>query len=842
MNRIDKHHIFRGIQERMRCFTLPSRKALDFIDMVQEWMRRCNKLHCDTCVPTPISMRPPNEVPKWVIDTQQDCIVPGTAADRYIALSYVWPENQTGAFHHVLFLENERIADFRKPGFLRSEESLPGIPDVIKYAMRFTLRMDERYLWVDRLCVAQNDGSIRDEVMRMDKIYAGAYLTLIAAAPESFFSKYMESEWPPPAFKIGYSSCQGDPDGVRSLVRFSARQFYGSLSASEWGKRGWTYQEQILCRRALILMETGFFWDCQCSIWLDLQFQEKLLSPVRERSQRFADRWWPDFGFYIDLVCPFNGRKFTYPQDALAGFSGILQTLAPVFSGGFLSGLPLIFLDQALIWKPFSKGTRRFDRSKDSKSIELTSSHPSWSWCGWECFVDPWSLLSGLEYIDNEEYGQRAGTWRTRNLVEWRSSNLEPENQLIIQKEGIINGNIMLDYSTDSQITPGWKRHGPKKNSMSVEKVYYTHNRDKSTRFKSPFPVSDSTTGLNPIQNLLYLSCSTFTATFFPAAVLNPASMPERRGDIRPCSYQKISAFEHTMFQEVPDFENHCSVLALQQLDGTFAGLIRLMDDSEIPTGVTIDLCAISTGSASIEDMMKSFEWQVFEQRKSGYTDGVGEIFYIREDKSLNAKITLDFDIAMAFSSTVVADVKALEAGLSEKQLEAKGECDCEQRQARGVEGENQGSTKDCPFWDHSKWYSWDPKGRCPSCVQFSELCVRDPVMSRQISTEPRWRNHFFAPLQRCTTRSQSRLRDEKCSVCSPSGEYLHGHFRCSWLERLCERRYGPSGPPDIGVCEFYNVLWVEYKNKIAYRRACGWVPKHIWEANASGPKEITLG
>jgi hypothetical protein len=46
----------------------------------------------------------------------------------------------------------------------------------------------------------------------------------------------------------------------------------------------------------------------------------------------------------------------------------------------------------------------------------------------------------------------------------------------------------------------------------------------------------------------------------------------------------------------------------------------------------------------------------------------------------------------------------------------------------------------------------------------------------------------------------------------------------------------------DDFICEFYNVLWIERKDGIAYRGACGWVPKHIWEAHATGPEEIKLG
>jgi hypothetical protein len=40
----------------------------------------------------------------------------------------------------------------------------------------------------------------------------------------------------------------------------------------------------------------------------------------------------------------------------------------------------------------------------------------------------------------------------------------------------------------------------------------------------------------------------------------------------------------------------------------------------------------------------------------------------------------------------------------------------------------------------------------------------------------------------------------------------------------------------------FYNVLWIERKGVIAYRRAAGRVPKVIWEANRTEPAKVILG
>jgi hypothetical protein len=52
---------------------------------------------------------------------------------------------------------------------------------------------------------------------------------------------------------------------------------------------------------------------------------------------------------------------------------------------------------------------------------------------------------------------------------------------------------------------------------------------------------------------------------------------------------------------------------------------------------------------------------------------------------------------------------------------------------------------------------------------------------------------------------------------------------------------YGVEGP-DGREYHFYNVLWVERKEGIAYRRAAGRVPKAIWDVNCTPLTKIVLG
>ncbi len=176
-----------------------------YVKQVRKWMDTCDKLHKDTCVPKVIPQWPPEDVPRWLVDTQQQCIVPGLSVHRYLALSYVWPETRASPHSSVdavprsLLLDNANLTDFQMPGFLGGKHIARQIPMVIRHAEELCRALGERYLWVDRICIVQNDvgdGGTLSQVAKMDKIYAGAYLTIIAAGTEEMYGKGLTLEWP----------------------------------------------------------------------------------------------------------------------------------------------------------------------------------------------------------------------------------------------------------------------------------------------------------------------------------------------------------------------------------------------------------------------------------------------------------------------------------------------------------------------------------------------------------------------------------------------------------------------------------------------------------------------
>ena len=112
-----------------------------------------------------------------LVDATQNCLVRACGPARYLALSYVW-----GNLSNVLETTKENFSQLSKPGALCSETLLSHLPATVRDALYLTKAMGERYLWVDRLCIIQNDDEHKVEQLRwMGSIYANSYFTIIAA-------------------------------------------------------------------------------------------------------------------------------------------------------------------------------------------------------------------------------------------------------------------------------------------------------------------------------------------------------------------------------------------------------------------------------------------------------------------------------------------------------------------------------------------------------------------------------------------------------------------------------------------------------------------------------------
>ena len=139
--------------------------AFDF-DIARQWWQYCREHHGKDCgqprSSRPHSLKVMDCISQMVVDAPPDC--------RYAALSYVWgTAPQKG--------------DAQKAETPGTFNGLHNLPKTIRDSMQVALRMDLRYLWVDRYCIDQTDhGDKHRQIQQMDLIYSSADLTIVAAA------------------------------------------------------------------------------------------------------------------------------------------------------------------------------------------------------------------------------------------------------------------------------------------------------------------------------------------------------------------------------------------------------------------------------------------------------------------------------------------------------------------------------------------------------------------------------------------------------------------------------------------------------------------------------------
>jgi hypothetical protein len=174
-SRPDKGVVMANFQNNVAQSTSPALEGLcvpatlTCYDSLESWLQECD-LHVGTC--DQLEPSPALSVPLSCIDCLTRAIVQIGKVDDYLALSYVWgscvPMPPAEGLRPLLRLPDQ------------------GVHQIIEDAMVVVVGIGKHYLWVDQYCIEQPNHDARNQQIReMDRIYAGAYATIIACAGSS---------------------------------------------------------------------------------------------------------------------------------------------------------------------------------------------------------------------------------------------------------------------------------------------------------------------------------------------------------------------------------------------------------------------------------------------------------------------------------------------------------------------------------------------------------------------------------------------------------------------------------------------------------------------------------
>ncbi|KAJ3535962.1 hypothetical protein NM208_g6919 [Fusarium decemcellulare] len=364
----------------------------DSLSLCQAWLKSCLENHscCNETVFDSASTKSQRQrLPTRVLDTAPmsspsslRLVESNGMQGTWAALSHCWGKS-----------ENRPLTTTRA----NLKNHLEGIdfallPKTFKDAVELTRALGIRYLWIDSLCIIQDDKhDWKSESNKMGAIYQHAAITFAAAdAQDSTEGLFVDG------FSVSYtatrelSSGPNDETGAYKLLAleectevsnaanmpfFMDNNVIGSFFIAPWPlgreqhshplescplfKRAWVMQEWALSRRTLIFQSNSIVWSCRAAC-------------TDERGYRL-DLKKPSLHNWGELVEGYTKMDLTFESDRLIAIRGLANLLQHQRTDMYFAGIWTADLPDSLLWKVS-------DRNCRANSNRERPYLPSWTW------------------------------------------------------------------------------------------------------------------------------------------------------------------------------------------------------------------------------------------------------------------------------------------------------------------------------------------------------------------------------------------------------------------------------------------------------------------------------
>ncbi|KAF1949893.1 HET-domain-containing protein [Byssothecium circinans] len=316
----------------------------------------------------------------------------------YVSLSHCW-----GLIHIIRTLKENYEAHLQNidPALLSK---------TFREAIHATRKLGQRYVWIDSLCIIQDDKSDWEkEAATMCDVYRNAVFKIAAAhAAGGDTGCFMDRDgllhFP---FVVDMPPSGSDPGSTKvhrfQFDSYGREQGLGGPEPPLYG-RAWVLQEQLLSPRMLIYDGSQIRWECASGhgsenspvggLSRHIGHQNSIRMGIFNPAEFFhlPETQDEDFSARVQLqnwcygVMDYTHRGMTQPSDRLVAIDGIAQALRRHTKREYYAGLWSEKLWIGLLWNiphtneytPTTVGAFDMDRNKHARHKEEIA--PSWSW------------------------------------------------------------------------------------------------------------------------------------------------------------------------------------------------------------------------------------------------------------------------------------------------------------------------------------------------------------------------------------------------------------------------------------------------------------------------------
>lgn len=303
----------------------------------------------------------------YTIELQSDIV--------YITLSHCW-----GTQNHLKLSRNNESR------FLKNIDTRD-LSKTFYDAMLITLLLGCQFLWIDSLCIKQDDPlDWSQEARTMGEIYRNSILNVAKVHvrdPGLFTARH----------SLCLQACKVADHGPEPIYAYPEFIEYNV----EWGidkrllERAWVVQERALAPRTLFYSSEMMYWECLQSTASETKpdffvleaspelletsvkqlFTELLRITTPGDSPRWHSSWWK-------LIYLYTKCELTFVEDRWVAISGLAKSIQQHTGDAMIAGLWRRHLLREMCWKAMKRSTRL--------------NAPSWSWLAVSSWVEnTWS-------------------------------------------------------------------------------------------------------------------------------------------------------------------------------------------------------------------------------------------------------------------------------------------------------------------------------------------------------------------------------------------------------------------------------------------------------------------
>ncbi|KAI0113437.1 heterokaryon incompatibility protein-domain-containing protein [Daldinia grandis] len=304
--------------------------------------------------------------------------------EPYVALSYCWGGDQA--------------CKTTKSRMRSGTLSIPydKLAQSIQDAIEVTWGLGLKYLWVDALCIIQDDeGDKIEQIANMPWIYNQACITIVAARSDRASTGFLDDIDLAQSTKLAVRLPFRCPDQHGTLGSAYITYIDDSRAPEPIHSRAWTLQERYLSNRYIEFGRNQMRWVCVCSGIKDgycdgwkredpdntthvMYIYRELQQDVEEMNlRRLSEEWIADWikGRWETIVNHYTPRKLSVSTDRSLAISGIAHVFGTHIKDDYLAGLWRTTLPSFLCWQATLGEYGYLPRP-------VRYQGPSWSWTG----------------------------------------------------------------------------------------------------------------------------------------------------------------------------------------------------------------------------------------------------------------------------------------------------------------------------------------------------------------------------------------------------------------------------------------------------------------------------